>query len=279
MASRKRRRLSAWGILARLGHNGDDRDEIVQHVFDATARLTLRGDDGEPLDGDDYLVGLFEALGTTKTWPSCGSPEWERLRYQALTQVVRRLGREGLYDCISVGGEGTPALTGKPTDGEHDASGSDTTETPDGGGGGKSSTTEDEELVSDDGDESRTAKDKNPDPRAGVQVLRAYIRRGQRNPDGWFRGVDRMTPYKVIARWASQTCPGVATESLVALLDALREVRWWDDDGHIIGGEMLRVLESELEAGCGHEQWMLVVSDFEDAVGRLRRVFEKLCLV
>jgi len=66
---------------------------------------------------------------------------------------------------------------------------------------------------------------------------------------------------------------------LVALLDGMRAVRWWDDDGHIIGGEMLAVLESELEEGCEHEKWMLVVSDFENAIGRLRGVFEKLRLL
>ena len=88
-----------------------------------------------------------------------------------------------------------------------------------------------------------------------------------------------MTPYKVIARWASETCPGVPRESLVALRDSLREVRFWDDDGHIIGGAFLQYLEAELEAGCEHKQWMLVVSDFEDAIGRLRGVFEKLCLL
>ena len=254
----KKKRISAWGILARLGHTGDhDQDEIVQFVFDAASRVTLRRDGGEPLDGDNFLVETFEALGTTKTWPSCGSPEWERLRSLALTTVVRRLGREGLLDCLSVGSEGTPAPsdreTGEPTDGEHD--------------GGESDTSDDT-----DGDDAS-------DPRVGVQAYRAMIRRGRRNPSGWFRLVNRETPYRVIVRWAAEACPDVPTESLVALLDALREVRWWDDDGHIIGGELLRILEAELEEGCGHEQWILVVSDFERAIQRLRSVFERLCLL
>ena len=88
-----------------------------------------------------------------------------------------------------------------------------------------------------------------------------------------------MTPYRVLAQWASETCPGVAAESLAALMDGLREVWWWDDDGHIQGAEMLAVLEAEIAEGCGDEQWMLVVSDFEAAVRRLRDVFERLCLL
>jgi|GEM_PF-2515677 len=63
MASRKR--LSVWGILARRGLTGDH-DEIIQHVFEMASRVTLRSGDGEPLDGGDFLVGVFEWLGTTK---------------------------------------------------------------------------------------------------------------------------------------------------------------------------------------------------------------------
>lgn len=80
MASKKRKRLSVWGILARLGLTGDH-DDIIQHVFEMASRVTVRSDDGDPLrggsliDGDDSLVGMFEDLGTTKTWPGCGSPE------------------------------------------------------------------------------------------------------------------------------------------------------------------------------------------------------------
>ncbi len=101
MASGKRKRLSVWGILARLGHKGDDHDEIVQHVFEMASRVTVRGDDGEPIDGDDYLDGVFESLGTTKDWPGCGSPEWVRLRQVALRKVVARLAQEGLLDAIA----------------------------------------------------------------------------------------------------------------------------------------------------------------------------------
>lgn len=129
------------------------------------------------------------------------------------------------------------------------------------------------------GDGARSAGAEHPNPRVGVQAYGAMIRRGRRNPEGWFRTVNRKTPYRVIARWAEETCPGVPAESLFALLDALREVRWWDDDGHIIGSEMLRVLESELEEGREDEEWMLVVSDFEDAIERLRRVFDRLALL
>lgn len=69
--------------------------------------------------------------------------------------------------------------------------------------------------------ETPTAKDDSPDPRVGVQAYRAMIRRGIRNPTGWFRLVNRETPYRVIVRWAAEACPGVAMESLVALLDGL----------------------------------------------------------
>jgi len=62
-------------------------------------------------------------------------------------------------------------------------------------------------------------------------------------------------------------------------LDGLREVKWWDDDGHLLGGELISFLESELEEGRDHEQWLLVVSDFDEAIQRLRSVFEKLSLL
>lgn len=180
-------------------------------------------------------------MGATRDWPACGSHEWARLREVALRKVVARLASEGLLDAIAV-----PPVT---------------------------------VAGNVDGDGTKAGEDDNPDPRVDVQVYRAMIRRGERNPKGWFRGVDRNSPYRVIARWAAETCPGVPTGSLVKLLDALRDVRWWDDDGHIIGGEMLRALEAELEEGFEDEQWMLVVSDFEAAVGRLRSVFERLCLL
>ena len=103
MASK--RRMSAWQVLARLGHRGD-RDEIIQHVFEATSRVALRSDGGEPLDGGDFLVEVFEALGTTRDWPPCGSREWARLRVAALRKIIARLAREGLLDAVAVGNDG-----------------------------------------------------------------------------------------------------------------------------------------------------------------------------
>ena len=100
MAKRKER-LSVWGVLARLGVTGD-RDDIIQHVFEATSRVTLRSQDGQPLDGDGFLCSVFDRLGTTRNWPVCGSAEWERLRLVALRRVVARLAREGLLDCVAV---------------------------------------------------------------------------------------------------------------------------------------------------------------------------------
>lgn len=104
MASEKRR--SVWGILARLGHTGD-RDDIIERVFESASRVTVRSDDGEPMDGGDFLVEVFESLGTTKDWPVCGSREWIRLREIALRRIVARLAREGLLDAIT--GTGTRA--------------------------------------------------------------------------------------------------------------------------------------------------------------------------
>ena len=101
MASKRRKRLSVWGVLARLGHRGDH-DEVAQHVFEMASRVTLRGDDGEPLDGDDFLCAVFDSLGSTRNWPMCGSTEWERLRLVALRRVVARLAQEGLLDCVAV---------------------------------------------------------------------------------------------------------------------------------------------------------------------------------
>ena len=97
----KKKRLSVLGVMARLGHTGDEY-EIIQYVFEMTSRVTLRSGDGDPIDGDDFLVELFESLGTTKDWPACGSAEWERLRLVALRRVVARLAREGLLDCVAV---------------------------------------------------------------------------------------------------------------------------------------------------------------------------------
>ena len=236
MASEKR--TSVWTVLERLGHKGD-RDDIIERVFENTSRVTVSSDDGEPMDGGDFLVQVFESLGTTKDWPGCGSSEWVRLREVALQKVVARLARDGLLDAIAVG---------CATDDEVE------TETP-------------------------VAKNDNPDPRVGVQAYRAMIRRDTRNPTGWFRLVNRETPYRVIVRWAAETCPGAPTESLVALLDRLREVRWWCDDGHLIGSELIACLESELEEGRDHEQWLLVVSDFDEATRMLRSVFERLSLM
>lgn len=285
MASRKRKRLSVWGILARLGHTGDDHDEIVQHVFETASRVTLRSDDGEPMDGGDFLVGVFESLvGTTKDWPGCGSPEWNRLRTVALRRVVARLARDGLLDAIAVGPNATDVK-----DCEDDERASDGTEARDKDAAGEIETpaTKCEGSASDgvdakDGEpevETPTTDDDSTDPRVGVQAYRAMIRRGNRNPTGWFRMMNRATPYRVIAGWASQNCPSVSREKLTALLDDLNMVRFWDDDGIIRGSEILRALESQLEDGCEHEQWMCVVSDFEAAIGRLRSVFERLSLL
>ncbi len=133
--------------------------------------------------------------------------------------------------------------------------------------------------VADDGDEVKAAENDSTDPRQDVQIFRAMIRRGERNPVGWFKAVEKNTPYRVIARWAVGACPDVSRENLVALLDSLNEVRFWEDDGHIRGGELLQALEAELEDGCESKEWMLSVSDFEAAIQRLRSVFEKLCLL
>lgn len=107
--AKKKKRVSVWGILARLGHTGDH-DDIIQHVFEATSRVTLRSSAGKPLDGDEFLCGVFDRLGTTRNWPVCGSAEWERLHLDAWRRVVARLAREGLLDCVAV----SPTTTGIP---------------------------------------------------------------------------------------------------------------------------------------------------------------------
>ena len=103
MASK--RRMSVWDVLAGLGLRGD-RDGIIQHVFEATSRVALRSDGGEPIDGGDFLVEVFEALGTTRDWPPSGSREWARLRVAALRKIIARLAREGLLDAVAVGDDG-----------------------------------------------------------------------------------------------------------------------------------------------------------------------------
>jgi hypothetical protein len=104
MASK--RRMTVWQLLSRLGHKGD-RDEIIQHVFESASHVTFRSEDGgEPMDGGDFLVETFEALGTTKDWPPCGGREWTRLREVAVRRIIARLAREGLLDAVAVGGDG-----------------------------------------------------------------------------------------------------------------------------------------------------------------------------
>jgi len=103
MASK--RRTSVWDVLARLGHRGD-RDGIIQHVFEATSRVTLESADGGTVEGGDFLVETFEALGTTKDWPPCGGREWTRLRVAAVRRIIARLAREGLLDAVAVGNDG-----------------------------------------------------------------------------------------------------------------------------------------------------------------------------
>jgi hypothetical protein len=104
MASK--RTMTVWQLLARLGHRGGDRDAIIQHLFETTSRVTLRSGGGEPLDGGDFLVEVFEALGTTRDWPPCGSREWTRLREAAVRRILCRLAREGLLDAVAVGNDG-----------------------------------------------------------------------------------------------------------------------------------------------------------------------------
>jgi hypothetical protein len=103
MASK--RRMTVWQLLSRFGHRGD-RDAIIQHLFEAASQVTFRSDGGEALDGGDYLVEVFESLGTTRDWPPCGGYEWTRLREIAVRRILGRLAREGLLDAVSVGRSG-----------------------------------------------------------------------------------------------------------------------------------------------------------------------------
>jgi hypothetical protein len=114
MASK--RTMTVWQLLARLGHRGDreDRENIIQHVFEATSRVALRSDGGEPLDGGDYLVEVFESLGTTRDWPPCGGREWTCLREVAVRRILARLAREGLLDAVSVGRSGRAGSGAEP---------------------------------------------------------------------------------------------------------------------------------------------------------------------
>ena len=92
-------------LLARLGHRGE-RDGIIQHVFEMTSRVTFRSGRGEPMDGGDFLVQVFDSLGTTTDWPPSGSREWTRLREIAVCKILARLAREGLLDAVAVGNDG-----------------------------------------------------------------------------------------------------------------------------------------------------------------------------
>ena len=160
------------GGIARLGPSGG-REEIVQRVFELASRVTLLSDGGKPMDGDNFLVEVFEGLGATKEWPAPGSRDWTRLRRIALRKVVARLAREGLLDGIAVGyAEGSEGET-------------ETTAAKDEGSASHA-----------DGNGERATVGENP--RAGFEAYGAMIRRGQRNPTGWFRLVN--TPKSVLGR-------------------------------------------------------------------------------
>ncbi len=113
----------------------------------------------------------------------------------------------------------------------------------------------------------------------GSEVAAAMIRRIGDNPGVGFRCLKRETPLKVIMRWARETCPDAPQERLVALKDALSEVAWVDDDGHILGSVMLRELEAERDAACDDPQEMLAYAEFDEAIDALRRVLERLALL
>jgi len=265
MAQRKKQ--SVWGVLARLGLKGDrgDRDEIIQHVFETTSRLTVRSASGEPIEGGDFLVGVFESLGSAKDWPPVGGREWSRLRSKALGIVMRKLATEGLLDAIAVGAEGvSPAhIPGTSADARSEE------------GEGNQQVGE----GADAGQDSRGGGGTEEMPGLGVEVASAFIRRGMDNPDVGFRCLGRDTPMRIIWRWARETCPDVPPEALVSLKDRLAEVAYRDDDGHLLGAVMLRALEDELDAGSNDERWLLTITYFEDAIDALRRVFERLALL
>jgi hypothetical protein len=97
--------MTVWRLLARLGHRGGDRDANIQRLFEATSRVTFRSDGGEPMDGGDFLVQVFDSLGTTTDWPPSGSRQWTRLREIAARKILARLAREGLLDAVAVGAD------------------------------------------------------------------------------------------------------------------------------------------------------------------------------
>jgi len=102
--------------------------------------------------------------------------------------------------------------------------------------------------------------------------------RGADNPGAGFRRLKRDTPISLIWRWARATCPDVPKERLVALKDRLSRVAYRAEDGRLLGAMMIRALEQELEPACDDERWTLAASDFEEAVGMLMSVFERLAL-
>ncbi|MGB2987760.1 MAG: hypothetical protein WBE26_17980 [Phycisphaerae bacterium] len=217
------------------------------NVWEILARLGHRGPSDEicqAVFGRASAVGmelesLFDRLGATRDWPSPGTHEWKRLRTAALRAIVASLAREGRLDCICAGPT-ADAIAG--------------TGTP-------------------------AANDEDTAPLSGTKKAAAMLRRAGRNPEGWSRCVKRETPLSAIVRWASSNCPGVPEKSLGSLADEIRELAYRDADGHILGSVMLRALEAELEAGRDEGKWVLVVSEFEEAIGRLRSVFERLSLL
>jgi len=234
-------------VLARLGHRGGDRDAIIQHLFEATSRVTLQSGGGEPLDGGDYLVEVFDALGTSTDWPPCGGRVWTRLREIAVRKILGRLAREGLLDAVAVGNDGgTTAPEGTDARGKPAA--------PKGDG-------------------------RDEMPEIGAAVASAMLRRGADNPSVGFRCLKRDTPMSVIWRWARATCPDVPKERLVALKDRLSRVAYRAEDGHLLGAMMIRALEDELEAACDDERWASAASEFAEAIVALHCVFQRLALL
>ena len=66
----RRRRLSVWGVLRKLGHRlgvgcPDDRDAVIQHVFETVGSMSVSSPDGDVAAGTpEVLHYLHDVLGS-----------------------------------------------------------------------------------------------------------------------------------------------------------------------------------------------------------------------
>ncbi len=83
----RRRRLSVWGVLRKLGHRlgvgcPDDRDAVIQHVFETVGSMSVSSPDGDVAAGTpEVLHYLHDVLGSVVALTNASGDVVERYDY------------------------------------------------------------------------------------------------------------------------------------------------------------------------------------------------------